>query len=124
MTSFGNKICNRISHPVISTLLKSLQGIGPTVLLTLCQRCHDDRITCMTKMICVLGDMSYVTWGTIFVNTSGRGDYMGSGGPSLGNGAPQTKVRVHYLNIPVYNRMVVCLIADGVGRFRCVWSAC
>ncbi len=44
-------------------------------------------------MISVLGDMSYVTWETIFVNTSGRGDHVGGGGPSGGDGGP-SKVRL------------------------------
>ncbi len=43
---------------------------------------------CITITICVLGDMSYVTWGTIFVNTSGRGDQVGGEDPSGGDGGP------------------------------------
>ncbi len=39
-------------------------------------------------MIGVLGDMSYLTWGTIFVNTSGCGDHVGGGDPSGGDGGP------------------------------------
>ncbi len=50
------------------------------------ERCYDDQTTCITIMICVLGDMSYVTWGTIFVNTSGRG------GPSGGDGGPKLRL--------------------------------
>ncbi len=38
-------------------------------------------------MICVLGNV-YVTWGTIFVNTSGHGDHLGGGGPSGGDAPP------------------------------------
>ncbi len=45
-------------------------------------------------MISVMGDMSYVTWGTIFVNTSGRGDHVDGGGP-------QAEVRVRFLDLPV-----------------------
>ncbi len=57
-------------------------------MLMLCQRCHDIRTMCITKKICVLGDVVYVTWGTIFVNTSGHGNHVGGGGPSRGDGAP------------------------------------
>ncbi len=36
------------SQPAVSTLLKSLQGTCPTVMLMLCQRCHDVRTMCFT----------------------------------------------------------------------------
>ncbi len=46
-------------------------------------------------MMCVLGDIIYVTWGTIFVNTSGHGDHVGGGGgPSGGDGALQLSMRL------------------------------
>ncbi len=70
----------RTSRPAVSTLLKSLQGTCPTVMLTLGQRCHDVRTTCITKLIFVLGNIVYVTWRIIFVNTSGHGDHVGGWG--------------------------------------------
>ncbi len=70
-------------------------------MLTLCQRCHDVGTMCITKLICVLGNVVYVTWRRIFVITSGRGDHMGSGGPSGGNGAPQLRLGSIFVDIPV-----------------------
>ncbi len=64
----------RTSRPAVLTSLKSLQGTCPTVMLMFGQRCHDVRTTCITKLICVLGNVVYVTWRIIFVNTSGHGD--------------------------------------------------
>ncbi len=46
-----------LPEPAVSTSLKSLQGTCPTVMLMLCQRCYDIRTMCITKMICVLGDV-------------------------------------------------------------------
>ncbi len=53
-------------------------------------------------MICVLGDMSYVIWRTIFVNTIGLGDHVSGGGP-------QAEVRVHILDIPVSVGWRICI---------------
>ncbi len=61
-------------------------------MLMFCQHCHDIKITCIKKIICVLGDVVYVTWKTIFVNTSGHGDHVGGRGPSGGDGAPQLRL--------------------------------
>ncbi len=55
----------------------------------LCQLCHEVRTTCITKMICVLCAVVYITWGPIFVNTSGHGDHVGGGNPSERDGASQ-----------------------------------
>ncbi len=90
----------RTSRPAVSTSLKSVQGTYPTVMLTLGQCCHDVRTTCITKSICVLGNV-YVTWRIIFVNTSGHGDHMGGGGPSGSNGAPQLRLGSIFIDIPV-----------------------
>ncbi len=70
-------------------------------MLTLCQRCHDVRIMCITKLICALGNVVYITWRRIFVNTSGHGDHVGGGDPSGGNGAPQLRVGSIFIDIPV-----------------------
>ncbi len=78
----------RTSRPAVSTSLKSLQGTCPTVMVTLGQRCHDVRTMCITKLICLLGNVVYVTWRIMFVDTSGHGDHVGGRGPSGGNGAP------------------------------------
>ncbi len=91
----------RTSRPAVSTSLKSLQGTCPTVMLTLGQRCHDVRTMCITKLICVLGNVVYITWRIIFVNTSGHGDHVGGGGPSGGNGSPQLRLGSIFIDIPV-----------------------
>ncbi len=80
---FWKRFYDRTSQPVALTLLKSLEGTCPTVMLMLCQCCHDVRTTCITIMICVLGDVVYITWGT-----SGHGDHLGGEDPSGGDGAP------------------------------------
>ncbi len=56
--------------------------------------------------------MSYVTWGTILVNTSRHGDHVGGGDPSGGDGAPQTEVRVHILDIPVSVGWRTCMTSN------------
>ncbi len=86
----------RTSRPAVSTSLKSLQGTCQTVMLTLGQLCHDIRTMCITKLICVLVNVVYVTCRIIFVNTSGHGDHVGGGGPSGGNGAPQLRKKKKY----------------------------
>ncbi len=91
----------RTSRPAVSTSLKSLQGTCPTVMLTLGQRCHDVRTMCITKLLCVLGNVVYITWRIIFVNTSGHGDHVGGGGPSEGKGAPQLRLGSIFIDIPV-----------------------
>ncbi len=85
---------------MVSTSLKSLQGTCRTGMLTLCQRCHDVRTMCFTKMICVLGNVVYITWRRIFVSTSGCGDHVGGGGPSGRNGAPQLRLGSIFIDIP------------------------
>ncbi len=72
-------------------MLKSLQGTCPTVMFTLCERCYDIRTMCITKLICVLVNIVYITWRRIFINTIGHGNHVGGGGPSGGNGPPLQK---------------------------------
>ncbi len=43
-------------------------------------------------MMCVLGDVVYVTWRTKFVNTTGHGDHVGGRSPSGGDGGPQLRL--------------------------------
>ncbi len=69
-------------------------------MLTLGQCCHDVRTTCITKLICVLGNVVYVTWRILFVNTSEHGDRVGGGAPSGGNGAPQLRLGSIFIDIP------------------------
>ncbi len=91
---------------MVSSSLKTLQGTCPTVMLTLGQRCHDVRTTCITKLICVLGNVVYITWRRIFVNTSGQGDHVSGRGPLGGNGAAPTEVGVHFYRHPSFSWMV------------------
>ncbi len=100
LTSCLENFMYRTSRPVVSILLKSLQRTCPTVMLMLGQRCHDVRTMCITKLICVLGNIVYITWRIIFVNTSGYGDHVSGGGPSGGNWAPPTEVGVHFYRHP------------------------
>ncbi len=92
---------DRTSQPAVSTLLKSLQGTCPTVMLMLCQRCHDVGTRCITKLICVLGNVVYVTWRRIFVNTSGCGDHVGRGAHQGVMEPPQLRLGSIFLDIPV-----------------------
>ncbi len=71
LTSRLENFMYRTSRAAVSTSLKSLQGTCPTVMLMLGQCCHDVRTMCITKLICVLGNVVYVTWRIIFVNTGG-----------------------------------------------------
>ncbi len=84
LTSCLEHFMYRTSRPVVSTSLKSLQGTCLTVMLMLGQRCHDVRTTYITKMICVLGNVVYITWRIIFVNTSVYCDHVGGWGPIRG----------------------------------------
>ncbi len=95
------RFCDRISQPAVSASLKSLQGTCPTVMLTLCQLCHDATTTCITRMICVQGYIVYVTWGTIIVNTMDVVTTWVVGAHQRVMGALPTEVGVHFLDIPV-----------------------
>ncbi len=58
------------------------------------------------KIDIVLGNVVYITWRRIFVNTSGHGDHVSGGGPSGGNGGPPTEVGVHFYRHPSFSWMV------------------
>ncbi len=87
-----------LSNLLVSSSLKTLQGTSPTVMLMLCQRCHDVRTTCITKLICVLGNVVYITWRRIFVNmvtTWAVGAHQGVMGPH------QLRLGSIFIDIPV-----------------------
>ncbi len=78
--TFWKRLSDQTSQPAVLTSLKSIQVNCPTVMLMLCQRYHDLRTMCITIMIFILGDVVYVTWETIILNTSVCGDHVGGGG--------------------------------------------